>query len=127
MLRTENRGERRQLDFADAREVVKDLLLFVAQLCLVGQDLPLAAATFAVMRAVGFAAFGGRLNQTLHTRFYERVFAFRDLQIDHIARHAIRHEANDVACSAFRIGHRDAGNSFAFRTDAGDGDGLYER
>ena len=44
MLGAEDRGDLRQFDFTDTGEVVDDLLLFVLELCLVGQDLPFASS-----------------------------------------------------------------------------------
>ena len=127
MLAAEYGRDLRQGDLAYTREVIHHLLLLVAQLLVVGQDLPLASAAHAVVRALRFGAPVGIRDKPLDTRLHERVFLLCDLQIDYIAGHTVGHETNDVARAALTVWHRDTCNGFAFGTDTGDGDGWYER
>ena len=89
MLGAEDRGDLRQFDFTDTGEVVDDLLLFVLELCLVGQNLPFASSANPEMLASCLASNWAGLNDTQHTAFHERVFFLRHLYIDDVARYAV--------------------------------------
>ena len=108
---TQDGTARRQLNFADSREMVHHLLLFVAQLCLVGQDLPLASAAHAVVRAERFGTLLGIFVDVHGFRLGITVFLATDLQIHHIAGHHIGHKNGESV---------DLGQSLTFGSDIGD-------
>ena len=98
---------------ADAGEVVYHLLLLVAQLVLVGEALPLAAAAHAEVLANGLDAAGRIAVETHHFGFGITVFLFPDLQVYHIAGHGVGHEHHEVV---------HLGNGLAFGSHVGDFD-----
>ena len=109
LFAAKDRGDLGQLDLTDTGEVVDDLLLLVAQLLLVGEDLPLAAATFAIVLAYGFATHRRWLHDTLHATLHEGVFLACHLYIDNIARHAVWHKQHHIIHT---------GESFALSSNA---------
>ena len=111
MLRAEDRAYLGQFDLADAGEVIDDLLLFVLELFGIGQDLPLASAAHPEMLASRLTADFARFYDAQHFRLHEGVLLLGDLQIDDIARHAVRHKGDDVV---------DAHQGFAFGGHTGD-------
>ena len=95
MLTAQYRTDFRQFYFPDSRQVIHDLLLLISQLLLVRQYLPFTSAAYAEMLALRGAPYSTRLHQPQHAGLHERVFLLRHLQVHYIARHAVRHKAND--------------------------------
>ena len=91
---------------ADARELVHHLLLLGLQLHGIGENLPFAAATVAVVSAYRLQPVRRRGNQP-HEISFEITFAhLAHLHVHHIARHGLRHEqhlAIDM-CKAVALG-----------------------
>ena len=87
---------------SDSSQVILHLLLLPFELLRVGQYLPFAAAAHAVVLAHRLAALLRRLHHTCHARLHKRVLLLRHLQIDDVARHAVRHKAHHV-CLLFSV------------------------
>ena len=105
LLWTHDWTDFRQGNFSDARKVVHNLLLLVFELLFVWQDLPFAAATFAIVLACWGTTIICIFYKTLHTRFHEAVFLLCNLQIHNVARNAIGYKHHAIIhsreCLAF--------------------------
>ena len=98
--------------FADARELVEDLLLFCLQLLGVGEILPFATAADAEMSAARLDAKWTFLYETMYPCLAERMFLACNLKVNDIARHCPRNEHDQVV---------DASESLALSRYIGDG------
>ena len=96
LLRTKNRAALRQRYLTDALQIVHHLLLLVAQLLLVRQNLPLAAAAHTIMRAEGLCSTLTLLVDMGTDSFGIVMFLARNTKVNHIARHYERNENNQV-------------------------------
>ena len=87
--RTQDRRNLRQLNLADAAQIVFHLLLLVLDLLLVGKHLPFAAAANAIVLAERYGP-NRRVLVELH-RFCFGVFVFLtfDLEVNDVARHHV--------------------------------------
>ena len=110
-----NGADRRQLNLADARQVVHHLLLLVAELFFIRQALPFATATHAEVLAERRGALLGIAMELDDFCLGIAVLLAPHLQIHHVAGHGIRHKDDEVV---------NLGNGFSFGSHAGDGDIL---
>ena len=98
--RAEAGRDLRQLDLADARQLVADLIGLEAQLLPVGQVLPLAAAADAEMLAERLGPQGRFLHIADHEALHEAAAFGADLHVDHVARNGQRNEDHHVVPAA---------------------------
>ena len=96
LLRTENGIALWQGNLADALQVVHHLLLLVAELVLVGKYLPLASTANAIMWAEGLRAAVALLMNESAKGFGIVMLLARDAKVNHITRHNIGHENDQV-------------------------------
>ena len=93
---TEDGTELRQFHLADAVQLVVDLLLLHAELFLVGQILPLAAATHAKVLTERHGAHLAVFNEAHHLALGERVLLAAYLHVADITGYAPRHEYHHI-------------------------------
>lgn len=85
--RSKDRRDRRQVDLADTRQLIKDLLLLGFKLLLIGQILPLATTTDAEMLTERLRTHLTLLDEVDDAALGIFVFLTIDLHIDNIAEH----------------------------------------
>ena len=90
--RAQTRAHLGQLDLADAGELVAHLAGLEAQLLVVGQVLPLAAAANAEVRAERLDAHRRALDEPHRTPLHVTAVSLDYLYVHHVARHGHRHE-----------------------------------
>jgi hypothetical protein len=105
-----------QLDLADAREVVRHLLLLKLKLFFIGQALPLASATHGEVLARGFNSKVRLFVKAHDLGFSIAMLLLLDLKVNDIAWHAVGHENNQLI---------QLGNRLAFGGNARYGDVFY--
>ena len=111
-----------QGEVADARELVEHLLFLEAQLLFVGQVLPFAAAAHAEMLASRHFAHLAQLVEANGFGLGIAVFFPLDLQIHNVARHAPRHENDQLALGRAVVGGNcQSHQRFSLGGDVGDG------
>jgi hypothetical protein len=101
---------------ADALEQVADLLVFEAELSLIGQVLVLAASTFAKITARGLDTSGRRTHHAKETGTGESLFEFGDLSFDDFTQGHERDEDNKII---------KPGDALAAESDILDGQGDF--
>ena len=116
--RAKDRRDRRQVDLADTRQLIKDLLLLGFKLLLIGQILPFAAAADAEMLAERLRTHLALLDKVDDTSFSIFVFLTVNLDIHNIAGNAEWHEDHTVVVME---------KTFAFSSYGFDGDSFKNR
>ena len=92
LFAAENGRHCRQFQVADAFQLVHDLLLLGIELHLIGENLPFAAAAFAVVLANRLQPVGRRSHQSLYISLHKALARLAHLHVHHVARHRKRHE-----------------------------------